>query len=125
MYKIIAAISMFIRQFYLSNPFEALGEGLRVEINNVSVVLSPSLLNWLAESLMWGITYGVVGMYYEKGSAPALGSFLYLIFYCVHTWLIHLMAFADFNKWIVILILVLYVGCHAGINILRNRWFYR
>lgn len=123
MYKIIAAISMLIRQFYLPNPFEALGDGLQVEICNVSVVLPPSLLNWLAEPIMWVVTYGVVGMYYQRGSAPALGSFLYLLFFCIHTGLVHLMALADFNKWIVAFLVALYIGCHAGINALKERYF--
>ena len=124
MYKIIAAISMLIRQFWLPNPFEALGDGLQVEIWNTLVVLPPFLLNWLAEPMMWGVTYGVVGMYYQKGSNPALGSFLYLVFICIHTGIVHLMALADFNKWIVTLILVLYAGCHAGINALSERLLY-
>ena len=123
MYKIIAAISMLIRQFYLPNPFEALGNGLQVEICNVPVVLPPSLLSWYAEPIMWGVTYGVVGMYYQKGSNPAWGSFLYLVFFCIHTGIVHLMALAEFNKLIVILILVLYAGCHAEINALRTRRF--
>lgn len=124
MYKIMAGISMLIRQFYLPNPFEALGNGLQVEICNMLVVLPPSLLNWVAEPIMHTITYGVVNMYYQQGSNPALGSFLYLFLYCVHTGIIHLMALADFNKWIVILILVLYAGCHVGINAIRERLFY-
>ena len=124
MYKIMAAISILIRQFCISNPFDALGDGLHLEVNNVLVLLPPVLLNWLAEPIMYVITYGVVGMYYQKGSNPALGSFLYLFLYCIHTGVIHLMALAGFNKWIVILILVLYAGCHAGINALRERLLY-
>lgn len=124
MYKLIATISTIVRQFYLPNPFEVLGNGLQVEICDMLVVLPPSLLNWLAEPIMWGVTYGVVGMYYQEGSNPPFGSFLYLVFFCIHTGIIHLMALADFNKWIVILILVLYACCHAGINAIRERLFY-
>lgn len=123
MYKLIATISIFIRQFYIPNPFEALGNGLVVNIGEISMLLSPEVLNWIAEPFMHGITYTIVDLYYERGSAPALGSVLYLIFYCIHIFLLWLMSLAGFATWAVSLILVLYIGCHIGINRMKNRYF--
>lgn len=76
MYKLVAGISLLIRQFCVPNPFEPRSDAL--------------LLNIIAEPIMHIVTYGVVGIFYEKYSAPAVGSFLYLLFYCIHTGLLML-----------------------------------
>lgn len=121
MYKIIVAISVFIRQFVLENPFEALGEGVEVIISGVPVLLTPEVLNYIAEPFMHMITFGVVGIYYARGTWPAAGSLLYLIFYCVHTFVLWLMSLAGFTTWGVVIILFVYVAAHIGINVLLNR----
>ena len=124
MYKLMAAISILIRQFYIPNPFEALGDRLVVNMGNTSMLLPTEVLNWVAEPFMHGITFVIVGLYYDRGSAPALGSFLYLIFYCIHTFLLWLMSLAGFATWTVTLMVVLYIGCHIGVKWLQNSYFY-
>lgn len=112
MYKLMSTISILIRQFCITNPFEALGEGVVVNIAGTPMLFPPWVLNWAAEPFMHVVTFAVVGLYYVRGSAPALGSFLYLVFYCVHTFLLWLMSLAGFATWAVVLILVLYMGCN-------------
>lgn len=119
MYTLMMTISTIVRQFCIPNPFEALGEGLTIFVGENPILLSPILLNWLAEPIMYLITYLVVGLYYERASCPALGSFLYLLFYCIHMWIIWLMSLAGFATWAVVLIIVAYVGCHIGLAKLR------
>lgn len=120
MYALMMTISTIVRQFCIPNPFEALGEGLTILVGESPILLSPTLLNWFAEPIMYLITYLVVGLYYERASCPALGSFLYLLFYCIHTWLIWLMSSAGFAIWTVVLIIVVYIGCHFALA--RLRW---
>jgi len=122
MYKLIVAISILIRQFCIPNPFDALGEGLVVNIRETSLLLPPEVLNWVAEPFMHAVTFAAVGLYYDRGSAPALGSFLYLLFYCIHTFLLWLMSLAGFATWAVVLIVVLYIVCHMGLTKLRSVW---
>ena len=119
MYKIMVIISTFIRQFYLPNPFDALGEGLAVNVETGPILIPPEVLNWIAEPLMHTITFAIVGLYYNRGDAPVVGSFLYLIFYCVHTFLIWLMSLAGFATWVIILIVILYVGFHLVLREIR------
>lgn len=121
MYKLISAISILVRQFYIPNPFDALGDGLLVNIGEIPILLSPEVLNWGAEPFMHAMTFAAVGIYYDRGSAPAFGSFLYLLFYCIHTFLLWLMSLVGFATWVVLFIVALYVGCHVGLNRLRNR----
>lgn len=123
MYKLIVAISILIRQFYLPNPFEALGDGLIVNIGETPMALPPEILNWIAEPFMHAVAFAVVGLYYDRGSAPTLGSFLYLLFYCIHTFLLWLMSLAGFATWVVVLIVGTYMGCHLGLKMLRDRYF--
>ena len=122
MYKLMAAISILIRQFYIPNLFEALGDGLVVNMGKTSMSLPPEALNWVAEPFMHGITFVIVGLYYDRGSSPALGSFLYLIFYCIHTFLLWLMSLAGFSTWAVVVIVVLYIACHMSLTKLRSAW---
>ena len=119
MYALMMTISTVVRQFYVPNPFEALGEGLTIFVREIPILLSPDLLNWLSEPVMHAITFLVVGIYYDRGSAPALGSLLYLLFYCLHIWIIWLMSLAGFAIWVVVLISVAYIGCHVGLQKLR------
>lgn len=123
MYKLMVTISIVIRQFYISNPFDVLGDGLVVNIGETPILLSPIVLNWLAELFLPMVTFAVVGLYYDKGSAPAFGSFLYLLFYCVHIFMLWLMSLVGFTTWAVILIAVIYVGCHVRLKVLRNCHF--
>ena len=115
MYRLMAVISTLIRQFCIPNPFEALGYGLIVKVGETSILITPEMLNWVAEPFMHVVTYTIVGLYYDRGSAPAFGSFLYLSFYCLHTFLLWLMSVAGFAKWVVVLIVVLYILCHVGL----------
>lgn len=120
MYKIIAIISTIVRQLCISNPFEALGDGLIITIGGAPLLLTPDVLNWIAEPFVHGITFFVVGLYYDKGGVPTLGSFLYLLFYCIHIFLLWIMSVVKFNTWIVITIFLIYVGGHIGLKPLKN-----
>lgn len=121
MYKLIAAISILIRQFVLPNPFECLGETFVVTLFNVSVQLTPDILNWIVEPGLHLLAFGVAGIYYTRGlQDPAVGSLLYLLFYAFHIGLLALMSAASFAWWAVVPLIVLYVLGHIGVNILRN-----
>lgn len=106
MYNIIKAIGVLVRFFYLPNPFQSLPNG--------------DLINFAAEPFIHIITFGVVGLYYESGSNPAVGSFLYTIFYFIHVGLLLLCGFFEWNKVAIIVIAVLYLACHIVINRIKN-----
>ena len=122
MYKLIKIFSIIIRQFCVSNPFETLGDGLVVNLWQTPMLISPEVLNWLVEPFMCAVTFAVVGIYYDRGTAPAFGSFLYLIFYCLHIFLLWLMSLAGFATGTACFIIVMYVGGHVVVNKLRNRY---
>lgn len=123
MYKLMAAISTLIRQSCIPNPFDALGDGLIVNIGEMLILFPPEVLNWISEPFIHVVTFAVVGLYYDRGSAPTLGSFLYLLLYCVHTFLLWLMSLAGFATWAVTLIVMLYMGCQGILTRLRSRCF--
>ena len=47
----MAAISILVRQFYLPNPFEPLGDGLLMNMGEAQILLSPEVLNWMWKRL--------------------------------------------------------------------------
>ncbi len=108
MYKIISLLSIIIRQFLLPNPFETLVNG--------------ELYNWLATALLVPLTFFIVGLFYERGSAPELGSLLFLIFYLIHTGLLMLCSVFSFNTVVCVVIGIVYVGILIGGVILKNRF---
>lgn len=123
MYKLMVIVSILIRQLYIPNPFEPLGNRIIVHISEIPLLNLSEILNVTVEPLIYVVTFTVVGLYYKKGSAPTRGSFLYLLFYCVHIFLLWLISLLGFATWAVALILVLYVGVHAILIRLRCRCF--
>ena len=116
MYKFIAALSVIIRTFYLPNPFDSLGTTFPVTIGKNTLTMTPIVMNYLAEPVLHALTFALVGLYYSRSDHnPSKGSFLYLMFYCVHVGLF------GFATWAIALILFVYAIAHIGFNALRNR----
>jgi len=110
MYKLIAIISVLLRQFYLPNPFEMLEYG--------------SLINLIIEPFLYKLTYFVVGLYYSEGSNSVLGSILYLVFYYAHIGLIILMAFFQWNIFGISIISIAYIMLNIFIKVKSEGSFY-
>ena len=121
LYLTLAGIFWAIRQFFMPNPFEVLGEGITVTIADAPILLSPDVLNWIAGLFLPAITFGIVAWYYRKGSFPVLGSILYMIFFCIHTFILYLMSWAYPSIFLIVLIAVAYIGLHVGFEILRRK----
>lgn len=118
-YKIIATFSVLIRQFVLPNPFEPLGEKFNVTLFNITLSLTPDIANWIAEPVLHLLAFGITGLYYARGyNDPVVGSFLYLLFYAIHTLILMLMSAAGFAWWAVVLLVISYIAGHIGINLL-------
>ena len=105
----------------MPNPFEILGEGVTVILNEVPIFLTPDILNWIAGLGLPAFTFLIVGLYYIGGSAPAAGSLLYMIFFCAHTGILYLMCLAYPTSWLVILIVVVYFGLHLVVLTMKRR----
>ena len=122
--KIYAFLSMvfwLIRQFYMPNPFEVLGDGVTIVLYEVPILLTPYILNWLAGLVLPFFTFGVTGLYYISRSNPALGSVLYMGFFCVHVGILHLMSSIYPLYWLIVLIILAYVALHIMALILKSR----
>lgn len=107
MYKIVSISSAFIRQFLLPNPFAAIPLG--------------ELYNWAATAILMPITYIIVGLFYRRGSAPGLGSFLFLVFYMIHTGILLLCSVFSFNVIACVVIGIVYLAAIIGGVTLKNR----
>ena len=94
MYRLMAAISALVRLFLIPNPFVD--------------TASPFIANMICEPFIHGFTYNVVGIYYKTNSNPAVGSFLYLIFYAIHTALIYLIIHLGYKSVLSIIIYITY-----------------
>ena len=118
MYKLIAFISVLMRQFVLPNPFDPLGETFNVTIKSFTIPLTPAVANWIAEPFMHLITFIVTRIYYKPNfQDSSVGSLLYLVFYIIHIAILLLMSAAKFSLWAVILLIALYIGGHIAINV--------
>lgn len=110
LYCIITVASVIIRQFFLPNPFECFGE-------------SAALINWIAEPIMQVLAYAIVGLFYVKGSAPALGSLAYLFTYAAMVgflWLCGLFSFAWWWVALMVIALILVIGGFIWLSSLFN-----
>ena len=109
LYGIMMFISVIVRQFVLPNPFECFGD-------------SAILINWIAEPIIQVIAYGIVGLFYRRGSAPALGSFLYLIAYAIIIGVLWLMGIFSFAWWWILIIVVAIIALFCGCAWLKERF---
>lgn len=80
-------------------------------------MLSPELLNWIADPIIASLTFLIVGLYYISGTAPAIGSILYMVFYVIHIGLLYLLLSIYPITWLMILIVALYITSHIVIVI--------
>ena len=120
-YAVVAAVFSFVRQFLIPNPFDALGEGLTITVSGLPVLLTPVILNLAAEPMIYAVTFGVVKLYYRGGSAPALGSALYMLFYWIHTGLLRYILAAYPSIWLIMLMVAVYVGIHGIAVTVKNK----
>ena len=84
------------------------------------MLLSPELLNWIADPIIAAFTFGVVGLYYISRSYPALGSILYMFFYALHIGFLYLILSIYPAVWLMVLVGVIYIGFHITVIGLRN-----
>ncbi len=108
MYKLISVLSLLVRQFCLPNPFECFGD-------------SAVLINWIAGIVMAPITYVIVGLVYEKGSEPAVGSLLYLVTYALLTGVLCVMSIFSFAWWWILILVAVFIGAIIGIRIISEK----
>ena len=105
--EIMVILSVIIRTFYLPNPFESLG--------TMGIVY-----NLMLSSFLVPLTFIVVGMYYNRGSFPFLGSLLFLVFYVIHNELILVMSIFNFAIWWIAIVIFAYIMVHTFICKFRN-----
>lgn len=78
MYSVVSLIGMFVREYYLPNPF----------INFFADANVASGFNLLIGGSIIGIlSYGITHIYYEKGSIPFLGSISYTVWFAINTFI--------------------------------------
>lgn len=106
MYKFIVLVGFFVRFIILPNPFESLQNGI--------------LINFAAEPVIHAVTFGIVGLFYSRGSEPSIGSFLYLVFYCINIGLILLWSILGATVIAGVLLTAVYVSIlfwiHSRVN---------
>ena len=88
MYTIIAIAGFIIRQFFLPNPFAPFGGWGEV-------------YNLLASGVIGTLSFFTVGLFYEKGSFPLLGSISYTITYIVYTFELYVILRPYPNEWFI------------------------
>ena len=108
-YGIITIISLLVRQFVLPNPFECFGD-------------NAILINWIAELIIQVVAYGIVGIFYISGSAPALGSLLYLLIYALIVGLLWVLGIFSFAWWWILIIVVAIAALICGGIWLKERF---
>lgn len=109
LYGLITIISVLVRQFILSNPFESFGD-------------MAILYNWIAEPILHIVAYTLVGLVYCKGTFPAWGSFLYLVTYSALVGILWVLGIFSFAWWWILLVIVGAIAIFIGIDWLINKF---
>jgi len=102
MYKIISGLNSFIGEEIIPNPFEFISD------NAIIVSLfSFCIGSWLLHK----ISFAMCGIFYNKGEAPVLGSFGYLVAYSLNVLAIIIIS-KMFNSFFIIgIVYIMVVIC--------------
>lgn len=81
MYKLISVLSMILRTFMFSNPFTRYFQlALANSIFSTTATVFAEYFNFaVGGGFLCLICYPLVGIVYDRGEAPAIGSILYLV----------------------------------------------
>ena len=85
MYQIISSFSSIVRLLWVPNPFEPLPGAI--------------IINLITAPILQYFTYFIVGLFYDAGSEPAVGSILYLVFFIIHVYLLKFIGFLGWTWW--------------------------
>ena len=110
LYGIITLVSLIVRQFVLPNPFDCFGD-------------DAIIINWITEPIIQIVAYGIVGIFYIRGSAPTLGSILYLFIYAFIVVLLWILGIFSFSWWWILIIVVAITALICGGILLKERFF--
>ena len=116
MYVIVALISALIRQFLLPNPFSNLFAN-QTYADLFNIFIGGAILHILA--------FVLTGCIYDKGSAPSVGSFLYLFNYVVIIGLMLLITRFIKIIWLAVAIfLILYIIVCILLSNYKSKQYY-
>lgn len=87
MYRIVSLISLFLRTYIFENPFERY---IELYLQNTIWYSSSSTIAYLFNltiggSILCGICFPLVGLVYDRGENPTIGSILYGVFVLINS----------------------------------------
>ena len=106
MYQIISSFSSIARLLWVPNPFEPLPLAI--------------IINWAVAPILYVFTYRIVGLFYDAGSEPAVGSILYLVFFIIHVYLLKFIGFLGWTWWTFGIVLGAYL---VVLSFIRSKLF--
>lgn len=106
MYHIVSSFSSLYRLFFVPNPFEPLPLAI--------------IINWAVAPFLQFFTYHIVGLFYDAGSEPVIGSGLYLVFFVIHTYLLKLIGVLGWTWWTFGIVLGAYL---VVLSFIRSKLF--
>lgn len=132
MYKIVSTISAFIRVFLFPNPFTKLFEIYlaNTTFSTSAIILADMFNLFIGGAILCAICYPLVGIIYNRGEAPAVGSLLYGVLVLINSFLISWVSswFNETNILIFVIsfitIIIVEIGILFGIRSFKNDIFY-
>ena len=113
MYGIVSVLGSILRQIYLPNPFTNIftTQGLADLFN---LVIGGTIIGFLS--------YSLTGCIYERGEAPAIGSFLYTFNYALITFSFYGVSLLIKNIILAVVIyVIIYVIVYIFLYNLKNK----
>lgn len=115
MYGIVSILGSILRQLYLPNPF--INVFLNQDISDLfNLIIGGSIISFLS--------YFLTGCIYEKGEAPAIGSFLYTFNYALITFSFYGISLLIKNVIVAVIVyLTLYIIVCILLSNLKNKQY--
>ena len=115
MYGIVSILGSILRQLYLPNPFINVFDNLSIA-DLFNLIIGGAIISFLS--------YFLTGCIYEKGEAPAIGSFLYTFNYALITFSFYGISLLIKNVIVAVIVyLTLYIIVCILLSNLKNKQY--
>ena len=115
MYGIVSILGSILRQLYLPNPFINIFDNRSIA-DLFNLIIGGAIISFLS--------YFLTGCIYEKGEAPAIGSFLYTFNYALITFSFYGISLLIKNVIVAVIVyLTLYIIVCILLSNLKNKQY--
>lgn len=119
-YSIVATLSFLLRLLFIQNYWPII---IPMTFVFGTTATKVDVSYFLAEGILWAMSFAMTGLFYERRSFPALGSILYLVFYIANSFTLSQMSSTGWAWYSFVLAGLIYFLVLYGFVKFKSKFF--